>query len=105
MFHRLQSFGAIALLALNAASVQAAPVVYFGENQLPGERAVGAPATARASFLASLPTVGTETFEGQTEGDAAPLAIAFPGSSGSITATISGERSMIEGMINEHSSG
>lgn len=76
--------------ALFAASAQAAPVVFFGENQAPAQIATGTPATARASFLGNLTGVGVETFEGQTTGAAAPLALTFPGSAGNITATLSG---------------
>ena len=90
MLKKMLPFAVIATSAL-VGLVQAAPVVTFGENQAPGQRTVGAPATARAAFLANLTAgVGTETFETRTTGATAPLPIAFPGSSGNITATIGG---------------
>ena len=90
MLKRMLPFAIIATSAL-VGLAQAAPVVFFGENQAPGQRTVGAPATARASFVSNLTGgVGTETFETRTAGATAPLPIAFPGSSGNITATIAG---------------
>ena len=79
-----------AAAVLVASAVQAAPVIYFGENQFPGGAVSGDPATARSAFLGGLVGVGTETFESQTLGQTSPLPISFAGSSGSITATISG---------------
>ena len=90
MLKKMLPFAVIATSAL-VGLAQAAPVVFSGENQAPGQRTVGAPATARAAFLANLTGgVGTETFETRTTGATAPLPIAFPGSSGNITATIGG---------------
>jgi PEP-CTERM motif len=81
-----------------AGTAQAAPTVYFGENQgactTPGIRATctvgGNPLTARTSFLSQLIGVGTENFEGFANGagQAAPLPILFAGSVGNITATV-----------------
>jgi hypothetical protein len=45
---------------------------------------------ASSSFLTALSGVGTETFEQQTTGATAPLAMIFPGATGSFTATLSG---------------
>lgn len=82
---------AAAFAAFLPASAMAAPVTFFGENLTPGGTVSGDPATARASFLAGLAGgVGTEDFEGFSPGDATPLALSFPGSSGAITATLSG---------------
>jgi hypothetical protein len=79
-------------IAALASSSLAAPVVYFGEDLNPGGTvpAGGNAATARASFLSQLIGVGNENFEGIAAGTTPPLALAFPGSSGSITATING---------------
>jgi hypothetical protein len=79
----------VAVAACGAA--QAAPVVFFGENQNPGGGVSGAPVTARSAFLASLVGVGSEGFEGQTLGATAPIGLNFAGSTGSITATITGD--------------
>jgi PEP-CTERM motif len=82
--------GTLCSLAVIAAN--AAPMIYFGENQAPAGTVTGAPATARASFISQLAGgVGTETFETRTAGDLAPLVLNFPGSSaGGITATLTG---------------
>jgi hypothetical protein len=45
---------------------------------------------ARNQFLSNLSGVGTETFESFADNTALPLALSFPGSAGSITATLSG---------------
>jgi len=83
------------MAALSAA--QAAPVVYFGENQAPAQTVTGNPLTAHNDFLSHLSGVGTETFESLTAGTTAnttPLNLTFPGSTGSITAALSGEGSV-----------
>ncbi len=49
---------------------------------------------ARADFLANLTGVGTEDFEGQS--GSAPLGLTFPGSSGSITATLGGGNGSVQ---------
>lgn len=78
-------------VGLLSGTANAAPVIYFGENLTPGGTVTGVPVTARASFLAALSGgVGTEDFEGFSLGDPAPLALSFPGSTGSITATLTG---------------
>lgn len=83
------------LVMLAAVSVNAAPIVYFGQDAGLGESTrltthLNSDA-ARASFLGGLTGVGTETFESQANGAGAPLSVSFPGSSGSITATLSGD--------------
>ena len=88
-----------AAAALLAGAAQAAPTVYFGENQAacatPGVRATcvvsGNPLTARTTFLGQLSGgVGTEIFEGfaNDAGQNAALPILFAGSTGNITASI-----------------
>ena len=74
--------------------VQAAPITYFGENQLPGAAVSGDPVTARASFLAALSGVGSEGFESFTP-NVIPSSVTaiFTGSSGNVTATLSGPSS------------
>jgi PEP-CTERM motif len=78
------------ILALAAFSASAAPTVFFGENQNPANAVSGAPLTAQSSFLSNLSGVGTEVFS-QASGSGSPLAVAFPGSSGNITATLTGQ--------------
>jgi hypothetical protein len=80
-------------LLFGAGVAQAAPTIFFGENTTaPGFSIAGAPAAARASFLSNLSGgVGSEGFESFTVGSNAPLNIAFPGSTGNITATITGQ--------------
>lgn len=82
------TFAAMTLLV--SAGAGAAPTVYFGENTSPGGYVNGAPLTARTSFLASLSGVGTEDFSPFSSGATQPLSLSFAGSSGSITATLSG---------------
>jgi PEP-CTERM motif len=74
-------------------AVQAAPQVYFGEDQNPGFAVIAgrAPATARAEFLGQLTTgVANEGFERFAVGSTAPLNLSFAGSGGStLLATLS----------------
>lgn len=79
-----------ALIFLSATSAWAIPTTYFGENLSPGGVVSGDPVTARNAFLANLVGVGTEDFESYADGTKLPLAIAFPGSSGDVTATLTG---------------
>lgn len=95
MIKILMRYTAILLVVLGlAGAAQATPITFFGEDLGLGE---GTPlllwpnaTAARTSFLSYLTGVGTETFELQTTGAVAPLALSFPGSSGSITATLTG---------------
>lgn len=69
----------------------AVPTIFFGEDTStagtgPGPNSVA----ARNNFLSNLVGVGTEDFESQTLGATAPLNLSFPGSSGSLTATLNG---------------
>lgn len=87
MFNKLSVAGIALMIATSAHS---APITFFGED-LSGNVA-GDPTTARSAFLATLSGgVGTEDFEGAT----LPT-ISFPGSTGSITATLSGGGTSIE---------
>lgn len=82
---------ASALLVATTAS-HAAFTTYFGENLSPGGTVTGDPVTARASFLSNLSGgVGNEDFESFGTGNTAPLNLSFPGSTGSIGATLSGD--------------
>ena len=70
-------------------------MTFFGEDLNPGGTvpAGGAAETARMSFLSNLQGVGNEDFEGfanLTSIGGAGINIAFPGSSGNITATLQG---------------
>lgn len=90
---------ALVAAAACAASAGAGTTTFFGEDLGLGET-TRLPAhpnadAANASFLASLPSgVGTEDFEAQTNGAIAPLNLSFPGSTGSITATLNGTGSV-----------
>ena len=88
MFKKI-SIAAVALTMATAA--HSAPVTFFGENLTPGATVTGAPVTAQTSFLATLSGgVGTEDFESATL-----PAISFPGSTGAITANLTGGGSSI----------
>lgn len=76
--------GTVLALALSGAA-NAAPIVYFGENQSPGASVSGAPLTARNSFFAQLTGNSTENFEGFTV-EAQPTSLSFTGSAGTISA-------------------
>ena len=83
-----------AILAGATFSSQAAPIIFFGENQT-DPFAIGTdPAAARSSFLSNLTGVGTEDFEGLFTSSGSPLDIMFAGSVGNITATITGDGSI-----------
>ncbi|MEO5813383.1 MAG: PEP-CTERM sorting domain-containing protein [Rhodanobacter sp.] len=82
---------AAAAVGLIVASVgYAAPTTYFGQDQNPGSSTTNSD-TARAQFLSNLSSgVGTEDFEGIAPGNHVSLSLNFPGSTGSITANLSG---------------
>jgi PEP-CTERM motif len=90
-------FAAVMAMGL-ACAAQAAPQLYFGEDQSPGASVVPgrAPATARAAFLGELSGgVSNEGFERFAAGSTAPLALSFAGSGGStLSATLSGAGSI-----------
>lgn len=75
-------------LTLGAGTANASLTSFFGENLSPGNMVTGDPVTARDAFLATLSGVGTETFEGAS--GSSPIAATFTGSTGNITATLSG---------------
>lgn len=54
---------------------------------------------ADTAFRAPLSGAGSETFEGQATGAGAPLALSFPGFSGSITATLSGGNGVVTAVV------
>ncbi|MEM6744918.1 MAG: VPLPA-CTERM sorting domain-containing protein [Pseudomonadota bacterium] len=92
----------IATAAVLAAGIggtaSALPVEFFGEETSPGGVVTGDPVAARDGFLATLSSgVGTEDFESEAIGLFASLPISFPGSTGSITATLSGSSVEIDG--------
>lgn len=73
----------------------ALPIVLFGENQTPAGMVSGAPKTAHDSFVSQLTGIGTESFSSFAVGATPPLGISFPGSVGSITATLTGTGQVI----------
>lgn len=83
-----------------ATAASAAPIVFFGENQNPGETVSGDPATARAAFLSGLVGVSNVDFEAFAAGTTSPLALDFTGSGGTITATLSGDGEVVAGSGN-----
>lgn len=92
----LKTIIASALLAGAAFSSQAAPIIFFGENQTDAFNIGIDPAAAQSSFLSGLTGVGTEDFEGFAVNTGSPLDIMFAGSVGNITATMTGSGSVIE---------
>ncbi|MFN3936600.1 MAG: VPLPA-CTERM sorting domain-containing protein [Gemmobacter sp.] len=83
------TFGGAILAVGMMAGAEAAPITFFGENVTPAATVSGDPVTARANFLATLSGgVGTEDFESLS--GSTPLALNFPGSTGGITATLTG---------------
>jgi hypothetical protein len=85
---------AIAVAALCIGSANAAPTVYFGENQSPAGTVTGAPVTARAAFLGALETnvssQGFESYAANPGNLVNPLAVTFNGSAGALNATLGG---------------
>lgn len=73
-----------------ATAAHAAPIIYFAENLSPGGTVSGTPVTTRDAFLSQLSGVGTEEFESFPAGTTPPMALAFPGSTGGISAGLSG---------------
>lgn len=80
------------LLLGNATTSSAVPMIHFGEDQIPGGSVLagGNAENARNVYLAQLSGVGNEDFEGFADGTVTPLDLLFPGSTGSIGATLSG---------------
>jgi hypothetical protein len=93
---------ALAVAATVSVSSAHAAFTYFGEdinNNINGatEPLSSTPVSdaASSSFLAKLSGVGTETFEQRTTGSTPPLAIAFPGATGSFIATLTGGSGLV----------
>jgi hypothetical protein len=81
----------VALSMTAGTAAQAAPTVYFGENQNPAGLVSGAPVTARTQFLSTLSGVSSQGFEGFATGTSSPLSLDFTGSGGNtLNATITG---------------
>jgi PEP-CTERM motif len=80
---------------------QAAPTVYFGENQAPSGSVSGLPVAARNTFLGALGSgVESQGFESYAVGATAPLNLSFTGSNGStLGATLSGNGSINSGPL------
>ncbi len=92
------TFIAVAALGLLATGVACAnPVTFFGQDQNPSSSTANSDA-AHAQFMTHLASgVGTEDFEGFADGATTPLSVTFPGSTGSITATLSGNADIRNG--------
>jgi hypothetical protein len=88
----------MALFFLTLTSAFAVPIEFFGEDLNPGGTVPpgGNSETARLDFLSNLVGVGTEDFEGFELYDT-NLSLAFPGSTGSITATLTGGGFVVDG--------
>lgn len=85
----------LALTQMCGGTARAVVTTFFGEdlNSTEAVRLAVHPNSdiARAQFLSRLvANVGTESFENFPDGTLVPFALTFPGSSGSITATLSG---------------
>ncbi len=78
---------------LLSSAVVAAPITYFGEDLSPGGSVPvgGNAATAQADFLSNLTGVGIEDFESVAAGTSLDpgFSVSFPGSTGSITGSLS----------------
>lgn len=85
---------AFGLLAAGAAC--ATPVTFFGQDQDPGTSTANS-TNAHAQFISHLTSgVGTEGFESFTPGSYPTLNLSFPGSTGSIGATLTGSGDEIQ---------
>lgn len=91
-------FALIAALSLGTGTASASLVTFFGEDLNPGNTvpAGGNAAAARASFLLGLSGTATETFEGVSTGSYSSLSLSFPGSSGTLGATLTGNVSVVQ---------
>ena len=85
---------------VGASSAHAGYTTFFGEdsNNSPDIPLATTPKAdgSRDAFLSKLKSPGIETFEGQTPGTGAPLTISFPGSSGNLSATLTGGEGTVE---------
>lgn len=82
-------------MLLAGTSAFAVPVTFFGEDVTTAGVLGPNSAAARADFLANLTGVGNEDFESFALGTPAPLNLTFPGSTGNLTATLSGGNARI----------
>ncbi|MBW3225644.1 PEP-CTERM sorting domain-containing protein [Marinobacter adhaerens] len=80
---------ALVLLA-GAANSTAAPITFFGEDPTTAGTLGPNSTAARNDFLSNLTGVGNEDFESFLLGDDAPLNLTFPGSAGTLGATLTG---------------
>ncbi|MEH6358594.1 MAG: PEP-CTERM sorting domain-containing protein [Pseudomonadales bacterium] len=88
--HKICGAAAALTILLSASQASAVPVIFEGVDNAPGG-VLGANSTAaRSNFLSNLSGVGTEDFETFSDGDIPPLNLNFPGSTGGLTATLSG---------------
>lgn len=79
-----------ALSTVFTAAAYAAPTTFFGQDQNPSSSTANSD-LAHTQFLSNLSSgVGTENFEGIAAGNYGALALSFPGSTGNITANLSG---------------
>lgn len=89
MFKR--SLVTAAIFAPLFSMAHAAPTVFFAEDTSTSQSVTGTNSEAkRNEFLSNLTGVGTQNFEGIALGSISPLALTFPGSSGSLSATLLG---------------
>lgn len=82
----ISAIGVTALIGVG--SVQAAPVIFFGEDLSVGASVGPNSVAARNNFLSSLTGVGSENFESFAGGTGTPISVSFPGSVGSISANL-----------------
>jgi hypothetical protein len=87
---KLTWLAAAVFSVLATSAAHAAPTIFFGENQTPGEIVQGDPLAARQQFEANLTGVSSEGFEGFATGASAPQDLSFTGSAGNLGATITG---------------
>ena len=94
--YKIGMLTAAAALGVLAAGVACAnPVTFFGQDQSPNSSTVNSN-NAHTQFMAHLASgVGTEDFEGFTPGSYSSLSVSFPGSTGSIGATLTGSDDVI----------
>jgi hypothetical protein len=87
----------VGLLAGGSSGALAAPLTFFGMDQIPGGivPAGGNAETARNSFLGNLTSVGNESFEGLALGTTPPIVLSFPGSNGNLAATLNSSQNVV----------
>ncbi len=102
MSYFTKSLATAAFAVASTTAAFAAPTVYFGENQNPTPpfTVVGAPVTARASFLAQLTGVSSESFETFAL-NSSPTTLTFNGSAGTINATLTGSGTVLNNALGQ----